>query len=100
MFIQSRKILAIGTAVAAATAAVAAAGRTAEDLNDARVVSKVKPSKLSKKKFTKIQVLLGVVNSPDSTGNPVGNAKSERIAWSKNIKVKLSKAPVCTAALP
>jgi hypothetical protein len=100
MFIQSRKILAIATAVAVATAGVAVAGSTGADLNDAKVVSKVKPSKLSKKKFSKIQVLLGVVNSPDSAGNPVANPKSERIAWSKNIKVNLKKAPRCTAALP
>ncbi len=100
MFMQSRKILAIGTAVAMATAGIAVAGTTGAELNDAKVVAKVTPSKLSKKKFTPVNSLLGVVNSPDSAGNPVGNAKSERIAISKNIKVKLNKAPVCTAALP
>ena len=100
MFIQSRKILAIGTAVTVATASVAIAGTTGADLNDAKVVAKTTPSKLSKKKFTPVNSLLGVVNSPDSAGNEDANAKSERIAISKNIKVKLNKAPVCTAALP
>jgi hypothetical protein len=100
LFMQSRKILAIGTAVAMATAGIAVAGPTGADLNDAKVISKVTPSKLSKKKFTPVKSLLGVVNSPDSAGNPTGNAKSERIAISKNIKVKLKKAPRCTASLP
>jgi hypothetical protein len=100
VFITSRKILALGTAVTVATAGVAVGGTTGADLNDAKVVAKVKPSKLSKKKFTPVSSLLGVVNSPDSAGNEDANAKSERIAISKNIKVKLSKAPVCTAALP
>ena len=100
MFTQSRRIVAGGLAVMVAGAGVAIAGPTGAELNDAKVVSKVTPTKLSKKKFTPVKSLLGVVNSPDSAGNPTGNAKSERIAISKNIKVKLSKAPVCTAALP
>ena len=100
MFTKSRKIVAIGTAVMVATAGIAIAGTTGADLNDAEVVGKVTPSKLSKKKFTPANLFLGIVNSPDSAGNEDANAKSERIAWSKNIKVKLNKAPVCTAALP
>jgi hypothetical protein len=101
VFVQSRKVLAMGTAVAVATAGIAVAGGgTGADLNDAKVIAKVTPSKLSKQKFKPINSLLGVKNSPDSTGNPIANAKSERIAWSKNIKVNLKKAPKCTAALP
>ena len=75
MFIKSRKILAIGTAVTVATAGVAIAGSTGAELNDAEVVAKVTPSKLSKKKFTPVNSLLGVVNSPDSAGNEDANAE-------------------------
>jgi hypothetical protein len=102
LFTKSRKVVALGlaTAVTAAGAGVAVAGVTGADLNDADVVSKVTPSKLSKKKFSKINVLLGVVNSTESTGNEDANAASERIAWSKNIKVNLNKAPRCNVDLP
>jgi hypothetical protein len=100
LFKKSRMIVAGGLSVALVTAGIAAAGMTGADLNDPSVIAKVTPSKLSKKKFTKINVLLGVKNSPDSAGNPIANAKSERIAWSKNIKINLKKAPKCTAALP
>ena len=100
MFTKSRMIVAGGLAVMVAGAGVAVAGPTGAELNDAEVVGKVTPSKLSKKKFKPVNLFLGVVNSPDSAGNPTGNAKSERISISKNVKVKLSKAPVCTAALP
>jgi hypothetical protein len=100
LFTKSRMIVAGGLAVVVATAGVAAAGPTGAELNDAEVVGKVTPSKLSKKKFKPVNLFLGVVNSPDSAGNPTGNAKSEKIALSKNIKVNLKKAPVCTAALP
>jgi hypothetical protein len=100
LFKKSRMVVAGGLAVVVATAGVAAAGDTGADLNDAEVVSKVTPSKLSKKKFTKINVQLGVVNSPDSAGNEDANAAAERIAWSKNIKVNLNKAPKCNVDLP
>ena len=81
MFVKSRKILAIGTAVTVATAGVAIAGSTGAQLNDAKVISKVKPSKLSKKKFTPVNSLLGVVNSPNSTGNPIedANGRADRV---------------------
>ncbi len=100
MFTKSRIVVAGGLAVVVATAGVAAAGSTGADLNEADVVGKVTPTKLSKKQFKPVNLFLGVVNSPDSAGNPVANAKSEKIAISKNIKVTLNKAPVCTAALP
>ena len=100
MFTKSRMIVAGGLAVLVAGAGVAAAGPTGAELNDAEVVGKVTPSKLSKKKLKPVNLFLGVVNSPDSAGNPTGNAKSEKISLSKNIKVKLNKAPRCTAALP
>jgi hypothetical protein len=96
---KSRVIVAGGLAVVIATAGIAVAGTTGADLNEAGVVSKVTPSKLSKKKFSRVNVLLGVVNSPDSAGNEDANAASERIAWSKNIKVDLKKAPRCTAPI-
>jgi hypothetical protein len=100
LFTKSRKIVAGGLAVALTTAGVAVAGSTGADLNDAEVVGKVTPTKLSKKQFKPVNLFLGVVNSPDSAGNPVANAKSEKIAISKNVKVALNKAPRCTAALP
>jgi hypothetical protein len=100
MFIKSRKILAIGTAVAVATAGIAVGGTTGADLNDAKVVAKVTPNKLPKKKFVPVNSLLGVVNSPDSAGNEDANAASERIAFSKNIKITLNKAPKCNVDLP
>jgi hypothetical protein len=101
LFTKSRMIVAGGLAVVVATAGIAAAGPpTGADLNDAEVVGKVTPSKLSKKKLKPVNLFLGVVNSPDSAGNEDANAKSERISISKNVKVKLNKAPVCTAALP
>ena len=99
MISKSRTIAASGLAVAIAMAGIAAAGPTGADLNEARVVSKVKPSKLDKKRFKPISVLLGVVNSPDSAGNEIANPAAERIAWSKNVNVNLSKAPRCTAPL-
>lgn len=99
MIKKSRMIVAGGLAVVIATAGIAVAGTTGADLNDANVVSKVTPSKLSKKKFKPVNVLLGVVNSPDSAGQEIANAASERIAWSKNIKVDLKKAPRCTAPI-
>jgi len=92
-------IVAGGLAVVVATAGIAVAGGTGAQLNDANVVSKVTPSKLSKKKFKPVNVLLGVVNSTDSAGNEDANAAVERIAWSKNIKVDLKKAPRCTAPI-
>jgi hypothetical protein len=101
LFSKSRKIVAIGVATAVATTGIAVAGgTTGADLNDAAVIGKITPSKLPKKRFVPVSSLLGVVNSPDSTGNEDANAASERIALSKNIKVNLKKAPLCTAALP
>jgi len=93
-------IVAGGLAVVLATSGIALAGTTGADLNDAGVVSKVTPSKLSKKKFSKVNVLLGVVNSPDSAGNEDANAAAERIAWSKNIKVSTNAAPKCNVDFP
>jgi hypothetical protein len=100
LFTKSRKVVALGLAAAVTATGIAVAGTTGADLNDASVVSKVTPSKLSKKKLKPINVLLGVVNSPDSAGNEDANAASERIAWSKNIKVNLNAAPKCNADLP
>ena len=100
MITKSRMIVAGGLAVLVATAGIAVAGSTGAQLNEAGVVSKVTPSKLSKKKFSKVNVLLGVVNSPDSAGNEDANAASERIAWSKNIKMNLDARPKCNADLP
>ena len=98
MITKSRMIVAPALAVAVATAGIAVAGTTGADLNDARVVSKVTPSKLDKKKFTPVSVLLGVVNSPDSAGNEDANPSAERIAWSKNVNVEPGEGPALHGA--
>jgi hypothetical protein len=97
---KSRMIVAGGLAVAVATAGVAVAGGTGAQENTAGVVAKVTPSKLSKKKFTPVNVFLGVVNSRAHIDGAQSNPASERISWSRNIKVNLSKAPRCTATIP
>jgi hypothetical protein len=100
LFTKSRKVVALGVAGVLAASGIAVAGSTGADLNDARVLGNVTPKKLPKKKFVPIALYLGVQNSPDSTGNEDANAASERIAWSKNIKVDLGNAPRCDAPLP
>jgi hypothetical protein len=96
---KSRMIVAGGLAVAVAAAGVAVAGGTGAQENTAGVVSKVTPSKLPKKKMKPVNVFLGVVNSKGHVDGMQSNPASERISWSKNIKVNLSKAPRCTAPI-
>ena len=93
-------IVAGGLAVVVATAGVAIAGGTGASENIAAVDGKVTPSKLDKKKFKPVNLFLGVRNSNGHIDGLQSNPASEFIASSKNIKIKLSKAPRCTAALP
>ncbi len=100
MFKKSRTVVALGLATTLAVTGIAAAGDVpGTELNDAEVVGSVSPSKLSKKKFKPVDLFLGVVNSPDSTGNPDGNAAAENISISKNVKVDLKNTPLCPIEL-
>ena len=93
-------IVAGGLAVVVATAGVAIAGGTGASENNPGVQGKVTPSKLAKKKFKPVNLLLGVTNSNGHIDGTQSNPAKEFIALSKNIKVNLKKAPRCTAALP
>ena len=99
MLEKSRMIVAGSLAVAVATAGIAVAGGTGASENNARVVAKVTPSKLDKKKFKPVSVFLGVVNSKGHIDGLQSNPASERIRWTKNIKVNLNKAPRCTVPI-
>src|SRR5690606_12150513 len=70
------------------------------DQNDAKVVGKVGPSKLDKKKFKPVNLKLGVENSSDWITGVQQNPASELIRVSKNVKINLNKRPRCKAALP
>ena len=100
MFKKSRTVVALGLATSLAVTGIAVAGDTpGTELNEATVVGSVTPSKLSKKKLKPVDLFLGVVNSPDSTGNPDGNAAAEYISVSKNVKINLKKTPLCPIEL-
>jgi hypothetical protein len=100
LFKKSRTTAVAALALSLAVTGIAVAGDTpGTELNEAEVVGSVKPSKLPKKDFKPVSLFLGVVNSPDSTGNPDGNAAAENISISKNVKVNLSKTPLCPVEL-
>ena len=99
MFNKSRKVLAIALASTVAISGVAVAAGTGTDLNDAEVVGSVIPSKLDNRNFKPVNLFLGVVNSPDSTGDEHGNAASENIKISDNVKVNLKGVPRCETEL-
>ena len=100
MFNQSRKVVALGLMTAVVGSGVAiAGGTTGVELNEPTVEGKVTPSKLDNRKFKPVNLLLGVINSPDSTGNPNGNAAAENIQVSKNVKVNLSNTALCPVEL-
>ena len=95
----SRTVFVGGLAVVLASAGIAIAGGTGAEENVAAVDGKITPSKLSKKKFKPVASFLGVRNSKDHIDGMQSNPASERLSFS-NIKVNLSKAPRCNAALP
>lgn len=97
MFKKSRRVVALGVALALAGAGIAAA---TADLNDAKVVGKVAPKKLDKKKFKPVNLTLGVINSKDHITGAQSNPASELLRISKNVRVNLNKRPRCTAPLP
>lgn len=94
-------IVAGGMAVLATSAGIAIAGGTGADLNDAQTDLKVTPSKLSNKKFSKVNLFTGVRNSLYTDGiSDAKNPASEFLAFSKNIKVSLRGVPRCPATIP
>jgi hypothetical protein len=88
--------VALGVTLALAVSGIAAA--TADE-NDAKVVGKVAPAKLDKKKFKPINLTLGVENSSDWITGIQANPASELIRISKNVKINLGKRPRCNADL-
>ena len=100
MFTKSRKVVALGVAGVLATAGIAIAGGTGAEANTAAVDGKVTPAKLPARKFVPIDLFTGVRNSSSQIDGSQSNPASERISYSKNIKVDLGNAPRCTAPLP
>jgi hypothetical protein len=93
---KSRWIVALGIAAALSISSYAY-GTGASD-NNAIVDAKITPSKLDKKKFKPVNLFLGVRNEATVTGTQ-SNPASEYISSSKNVKIKLKKAPLCDAPL-
>jgi hypothetical protein len=91
---KSRFAVALGLTLALGVAAIAYADGASE--NDASVTGSVKPKKLDKKKFKKVNFNTGVVTESDTIGPGHPNPESELIHFGKNIKFKNSSAPVCT----
>lgn len=69
------------------------------DENIARVDGKVSPKKLFKKKFKRVNLFLGVRNSSHQVDGTQSNPVSELISVSKNVRVRLGRAPRCRAPL-
>jgi hypothetical protein len=91
---KSRFAVALGLTLALSVAGIAYAGGGAST-HDASVTGKVKPKKLDKKKFKKVNFNTGVVTTGGITGTQA-NPAEEFIAFGKNIKFKNGAAPVCT----
>lgn len=98
MFRKSRKVVALGLTLAVGVAGLAIAD--AADDNDAKVIGKVNPAKLDKKKFKPVNLQLGVKNSADWITGIQPNPASELIEVSKNVKINLNRAARCTAVIP
>ncbi len=96
MIRKSRLVAALALALALGVGGLAFASGATE--HEAGVTGKVKPKKLDKKKFKKVKFNTGVVTTGGVTGTQ-SNPASEYISFGKNIKFKLSAAPVCTATL-
>ena len=84
----------------AVTGVAVAGGTTGAELNDARVVGKVTPVKLDKKKFKPVDLFLGVENSPDSTGN-AGRQRGRRVhrRSRRTSRSTSSNTPICDVEL-
>ena len=95
MIRKSRFIVAIGLVMALAVSGLAFAAGS--DENEAKVVGKVSPSKLDKKKYKKVNLLLGVETSTSHAVPGQQNPEQEFIELGKNIKWDGSKADTCDA---
>jgi hypothetical protein len=91
---KSRFGMALALVLALGVAGIAYAGGGAST-HDASVTGKVKPKKLDKKKFKKVNFNTGVVTTGGITGTQA-NPAAEKISFGKNIKFKSGAAPVCT----
>lgn len=92
MFTKPRKVVALGVAIAVGVSGVAM-GTAAS--NEPQVIGKVAPTKLAKKKFTPVNLTLGLRNSSDWVTGAQSNPASELIQISKNVNIDLTKAPRC-----
>ena len=99
MIKKSRMIVAGGLAVVVATAGVAIAGGTGAQENVAAVDGKVTPSKLDKKKFKPVNLLLGVRNSNGHIDGLQSNPASEFIAMSKNVILRSASMNLCMSRI-
>jgi hypothetical protein len=95
---KSRFAVALALTLALGITGIAYAGGGAST-HQAFVDGKVKPKKLEKKKFKKVNFNTGVRTEGGITGTQE-NPAAEKISFGKNIKFKNGAAPVCTATLP
>ena len=96
MIQKSRFIVVLGLVMALALTAIAYA--TGEDDNTAFVDGKVKPTKLSPKRYKPVSMFTGVRTDGPVTGSQE-NPEKEMISFGKNIKFDLGAAPNCDAAI-
>jgi hypothetical protein len=94
---KSRMAVALGLVLALGVATIAYADGASD--NEAFVDGNVKPSKLDKKKYKPINLLLGVRTEAPVVNGAQQNPEAERISMGKNVKWNGSKAPVCTAPI-
>ncbi|MCD6015758.1 MAG: hypothetical protein K0R88_1842 [Solirubrobacterales bacterium] len=86
----------LGATVALGVSAIAYADGVSE--NEAQVEGKVKPTKLDKKKYKPVNLLTGV-RTPGTVTGTQQNPEQEHVSWGKNVKIKPSAAPTCSAPI-
>ncbi len=92
MIRKSRFAVTAGLVIALGAAGIASADGRSE--NTPQVVGSVKPTKLDKKKYKPVTLYTGVATSGTVPGF---NPEKEFISWGKNVKLKPSAAPTCSA---
>ncbi len=97
MIRKSRLIVALGLVLALGVAGIAFADGTSE--NDPKVLGKVSPKKLDKKKFKPVKFYTGVATTTTSSVPGQQNPESEMLEFGKNIKFQNKKAPFCSVPL-
>jgi len=91
---KARIAVVAGVVMALGVSAMAYADGASE--NTPKVVGSVKPTKLDKKKYKPVKLFSGVA----TTGTVPGfNPEQEMISWGKNVKLKTTKAPTCSAPI-